>query len=146
MQMLSCAGFGHSCCDAQPAQTVVILQLQVKYADGTEDPEMYLAAERLRLLMHAGESFVGPSSRDLLAVANHLKIGAASKSAAAAELKDRKEQQGGDAAEYRTSVRRDLSNRLCIHTETPARQQPSTELGTQQSEGHVLPSRSVQHC
>ena len=60
---------------------------------------MYLSAERLRLLMHAGESFVGPSSRDLLAVADHLKAGAASTAAAAAELKDREEQQGGNAAE-----------------------------------------------
>ena len=60
---------------------------------------MYLAAERLRLLMHAGESFVGPSSRDLLAVADQLQAGAASKAAAAAQLTDREEQQGGGAAE-----------------------------------------------
>lgn len=98
-QKLSCASIGHSCCAAWPAQKVVTLQLQVKYADGTDDPEMYLAAERLRLLMHAGESFVGPSSRDLLAVADQLRAGAASRAAAAAELKDREEQQGGNAAE-----------------------------------------------
>ena len=60
---------------------------------------MYLAAERLSLLMHAGESFVGPSIRDLQAVADQLRAGAASKAAAAAELRDREEQQGGDAAE-----------------------------------------------
>ena len=144
--MLSCAGFGHSCCDAKPAQVGVTLRLQVKYADGTEDPEMYLAAERLSLLMHAGESFVGPSSRDLLAVADQLQAGAASKAVAVTELRDREEQQGGDAAERRMYVRRAISNRLRIQTETRHSSSHSRHWGFKQSEGHVLLGRLVQHC
>ena len=53
---------------------------QVDYDDGDKD-ELHLAMERVRLLMHAGETFVQPQAADLEVVAKGLLTAANSKSA-----------------------------------------------------------------
>lgn len=56
------------------------MSVQVDYDDGDKD-ELLLAMERVRLLMHAGETFVQPQAADLEAVAKGLLNAANSKSA-----------------------------------------------------------------
>lgn len=56
------------------------MPVQVDYDDGDRD-ELHLAMERVRLLMHAGETFVQPQAADLEVVANGLLTAANNKSA-----------------------------------------------------------------
>lgn len=54
--------------------------MQVAYDDGDKD-ELHLAMERVRLLMHAGETFVPPQAADLELVAKGLLTAANNRSA-----------------------------------------------------------------
>ena len=56
------------------------MPVQVDYDDGDKD-ELHLAMERVRLLMHAGETFVQPQAADLEVVAKGLLTAANNKSA-----------------------------------------------------------------